>query len=131
MMTKRNDMDAGYPGAVPRRVPAAVAPSRNVAVVTDQPATASPTDADRLRADNERLRGELASLRTELWTARDTVLGLTAEIGTLRAERAEVDSLVHQLRVELGRLAHVEHSLTYRIGDTVVKPLKVARRLAR
>ena len=77
------------------------------------------------------LTAEIAELKLELWGARDAAMGAVAQAGTLRARNAELEALVHQLRVEVDRLAHVEHSVTYRIGNTVVRPLRAARRLAK
>lgn len=74
---------------------------------------------------------ELVALRLELWEARDAAIGAIAEAGTLRARNRELEALIHQLRVEVDRLAHVEHSLTYRVGDKLVSPLRVVRRLSR
>lgn len=77
------------------------------------------------------LTTEIAELKLELWSARDAAVGAIAQAGTLRARNAELEALIHQMRVEIDRLAHVEHSLTNRVGTAVLRPLKAARRLAR
>ncbi len=77
------------------------------------------------------LTTQIAELKLELWSARDAAVGAVAQAGALRARNAELEALIHQLRVEIDRLAHVEQSITFRLGNTVVKPLKAARRLAR
>jgi len=73
----------------------------------------------------------VAQLRLDLWSARDAAMGAVAEAGTLRSRIAELEAHVNQLRVELDRLAHVEQSLTFKVGSTMLKPLKAARRLSR
>lgn len=89
----------------------------------DQPASAGP--------DVAQLAAEIAELKLDLWSARDAALGAVAAAGSLRARNAELEAMVHQLRSEVARLAHVERSLTFRVGDGVLRPLKAARRLAR
>lgn len=79
----------------------------------------------------EELSEEIANLKLELWSARDAAVGAVAQAGALRARNTELEALIHQLRVEVDRLAHVEQSITFRLGNTMVKPLKAARRLAR
>ncbi|MEI2653986.1 MAG: hypothetical protein V9G12_17895 [Microthrixaceae bacterium] len=77
------------------------------------------------------LTTQIAELKLDLWAARDAAVGAVAAAGSLRARNAELEAMIHQLRVEVARLAHVEQSLTFRVGDGVLKPLKAARRLAR
>ncbi|MEZ5320827.1 MAG: hypothetical protein R2698_01865 [Microthrixaceae bacterium] len=79
----------------------------------------------------EALEAENAALKQDLWTARDAAIGAIAQAGTLRARNAELEATVAQLHMEVRRLARVEESITFRVGDAVLKPLKVARRLTR
>lgn len=75
--------------------------------------------------------GEIDALKVELWHARDAAVNAITETGRLRARNRELEALIHQLRTELDRLAHVEHSVTFRVGNAVVGPLRSARRLLR
>lgn len=79
----------------------------------------------------EELAAEIAELKLELWSARDAAIGAVAQAGTLRVRNAELEQLVHQLHAEVNRLAHVEQSITFRVGQTMLRPAKAARRLAR
>lgn len=74
---------------------------------------------------------ELTALRLELWAARDAAFGAVAEAGTLRARNTELEALIHQLRIEVDRLAYVEKSVAFRVGNAVIGPVRAARRLAR
>ncbi|NLA36836.1 MAG: hypothetical protein GX868_14295 [Actinobacteria bacterium] len=73
----------------------------------------------------------VAQLRLDLWAARDAAIAAVASAGAYRARNAELEAEIHRLRVELDRLAHVEHSITYRVGSTALKPAKALRRLAK
>jgi len=99
------------------------APTNERVTITD-----GPDVADNV-ADNA--VSERAALKVELWVARDAAIGAIAEAGTLRARNAELEALIHQLRVELDRLARVETTLTYRVGKALLAPAKRARQLAR
>lgn len=74
---------------------------------------------------------ELTALRIQMWAARDAAFGAVAEAGTLRAKNKELEALIHQLRLEVDRLAYVERSITYRVGNAIVGPVRAARRFAR
>jgi len=102
-----------------------------VAVTSGAPTPDADASSDDLTRSLAALTAEIADLKLELWSARDAAMGAVAQAGTLRARNAELEALIHQLRVEVDRLAHVEHSVTYRIGDRLVRPLRAARRLAR
>jgi hypothetical protein len=94
-------------------------------------ASSDDSAADALANANAALTAEIAELKLDLWTARDAAMGAVANAGTLRARNAELEAHIHALRVEIDRLAHVEKSITFRLGNSVVKPLKAARRLVR
>ncbi len=87
--------------------------------------------SDNSTSEIEELPDEIAQLRIDLWSARDAAIGAVAAAGTLRARNAELESTVRQLHAEINRLAHVEQSITFRVGASVVRPFKVARRLTR
>lgn|GEM_PF-5103727 len=97
----------------------------------DTSAASQGADADAAEAPGTDPHDEVVELRLALWSARDAAIGAVAQAGTLRARNAELEALVHQLRVEIDRLAHVERSVTYRVGNTFVRPLRAARRLVR
>ena len=50
-------------------------------------------------SDESTVTGEGAQL--ELWTARDAVVGVTRELGVLRARNKELELLIHQLRMRI------------------------------
>ena len=91
-----------------------------------------PCDDPRTSGSPEHISpAEIDALKVELWHARAAAVNAITETGRLRARNRELEALIHQLRTELDRLAHVEHSVTFRVGNAVVGPLRSARRLLR
>ncbi|MCI4354382.1 MAG: hypothetical protein L3K06_03350 [Thermoplasmata archaeon] len=80
--------------------------------------------------------GVAAELQREMWKLRDEVIGLEAELGNVRgalaACRAERDSAINRADDAVRRCAELEaqaRSRDYRVGRTVLDPLRRLRRV--
>ena len=65
----------------------------------DEPADVRVGQSVALSDESTTVTGEGAQL--ELWTARDAVVGVTRELGVLRARNKELELLIHQLRMRI------------------------------
>jgi hypothetical protein len=75
-----------------------------------------------------KLDAELTVVRQQLLHSRDYSIGAAAELGEQRARLAEAVDRNKKLRNELNRL---HKSPSWRIGRTVLLPVRILRRLAR
>lgn len=93
---------------------------------TDQPSAdeGAPLIAS-LEARVAELEAEVVALKVDLWAARDAAIGATAEVGTHRVQRKELESLIHQLRLQVAALGGSGRKTPGMYVD------KVARRLVR
>ena len=73
------------------------------------------------------LEAEIHRLQAEVWTARDAAIGSTAALGAARARIQELESLIHQLRVELHRHEQ-EADFAQRMVRRVATPLRAVKR---
>jgi len=71
---------------------------------------------------------KITELALAVLDARDYAIGAAAELGELRFRheqaRREIDSLIHQLNI-------IHGSRTWRMGELVLKPLRVVQRVLR
>ncbi len=81
--------------------------------------------AARLEARIAELEAEVVSLKVDLWAARDAAIGAAAEVGTHRIQRKELESLIHQLRLQVAALGGSGRKTPGMYVD------KVARRVVR
>lgn len=93
---------------------------------TDRP-SADERDAliTRLEDRVAELEAEVVALKVDLWAARDAAIGATAEVGTHRIQRKELESLIHQLRLQVAALGGTGRKTPGMYVD------KVARRVYR
>ena len=86
--------------------------------------SASREKLHKTQAELEVVQSDSEELRMSLLHARDTVIGTSAELGTMRARyesaQAQVDSLVNQLSI-------LHTSRTWRIGRFMLLPLRGVR----
>jgi hypothetical protein len=79
------------------------------------------------------LEDEVRSLRKDLWRARDATIGATASAGSYKARNVELEMLIHQLRVELGKtqsaLLVSQGSLSGKVNALANMPRRAARKL--
>lgn len=85
-------------------------------------------ELEATKLELQSVSAELREMKVKVLEARDHAIGASAELGVMRFRLSEsqktVDSLVHQLNILHG-------SRTWRIGRSVLLPLRALRRLVR
>ena len=82
----------------------------------------------QISADFHAAQARIAELEMSLLHSRDFARGAAAEVGELRANLAAAERKAHQARQQLKRTLETR---TWKIGNMMLLPVRIARRIVR